>query len=121
MADKLQTCLAVPKGVPNSPFLYTNALVPQWSLDPPYSGSWTWWFELGCIVPSAGRLGLVAVLSDAASMGRYLSGVGLAAEPPAVAAARPPPQHESIGNSNTLFQVNLALKHRAWSTWGGNG
>ena len=29
-----------------------------------------------------GRLGLVAVLSDPASIGRYLSGVGLAAEPP---------------------------------------
>jgi hypothetical protein len=41
-----------------------------------------------------GRLGLVAVLSDAASIGRYLSGVGLAAAPPAVAAARPPPQRE---------------------------
>ena len=43
---------------------------------------------------SGGRLGLVAVLSDAASIGRYLSGVGLAAAPPAVAAARPPPQRE---------------------------
>ena len=39
-----------------------------------------------------GRLGLVAELSDPASIGRYLRGVGLAAEPPAVAAARPPPQ-----------------------------
>ena len=43
---------------------------------------------------SGGRLGLVAVLSDPASIGRYLSGVGLAAAPPAVAAARPPPQRE---------------------------
>jgi hypothetical protein len=42
----------------------------------------------------AGRLGLVAVLSDPASIRRYLSGVGLAAEPPAMAAARPPPQRE---------------------------
>ena len=41
-----------------------------------------------------GRLGLVAVLSDPASIGRYLIGVGLAAEPPAIAAARPPPQRE---------------------------
>ena len=41
-----------------------------------------------------GRLGLVAVLSDPASIGRYLSGVGLAAAPPAIAAARPPPQRE---------------------------
>ena len=35
-----------------------------------------------------GRLGLVAVLSDPASIGRYLSGVGLAADSPAVAATR---------------------------------
>ena len=41
-----------------------------------------------------GRLGLVAVLSDPASIGRYLCGVGLAAEPPAVAGARSPPQRE---------------------------
>ena len=41
-----------------------------------------------------GRLGLVAVLSDAASIGRYLSGVGLAATPPAIAVARPPPPRE---------------------------
>ena len=41
-----------------------------------------------------GRLGLVAVLSDPSLIGRYLSGVGLAAYPPAVAAARPPPQRE---------------------------
>ena len=41
-----------------------------------------------------GRLRLVAVLSDPASIGRYLSGVGLAADPPAVAAARSPPQRE---------------------------
>jgi hypothetical protein len=47
------------------------------------------------LCPSCGgRLGLVAVLSDAASIGRYLSGVGLAAAPPAVAAARPPLQRE---------------------------
>ena len=41
-----------------------------------------------------GPLGLVAVLSDAASIVRYLRGVGLAAEPPATAAASPPPQRE---------------------------
>ena len=41
-----------------------------------------------------GRLGLVAVLSGPASIGRYLSGVGLAAYAPAMAAARPPPQRE---------------------------
>jgi hypothetical protein len=46
-------------------------------------------------LPSCGgRLRLVAVLSDAASIVRYLSGVRLAADPPAVAAARPPPQRE---------------------------
>ena len=47
-----------------------------------------------CDMSCGGRLGLVAVLSDPASIGRYLSGVGLAAAPPAVAAARPPPQRE---------------------------
>ena len=41
-----------------------------------------------------GRLGLVAVLSDPASIGRYLSGVGLAADPAVIAAACPPPQRE---------------------------
>ena len=41
-----------------------------------------------------GRLGLVAVLSDPVSIGRYLSGVGLAAAPPAMSVARPPPQRE---------------------------
>ena len=47
------------------------------------------------LCPSCGgRLRLVAVLSDPASIRRYLSGVGLAAEPPAMAAARPPPQRE---------------------------
>ena len=48
------------------------------------------------LCPSCGgRLRLVVVLSDAVSIGRYLSGVGLAAEPPAIAATRPPPQRES--------------------------
>ena len=47
-------------------------------------------YDMSC----GGRLGLVAVLSDPASIGRYLSGVGLAADPPAMAAARPPPQRE---------------------------
>ena len=47
------------------------------------------------LCPSCGgRLGLVAVLSDPASIGRYLRGVGLAAYPPALAAARSPPQRE---------------------------
>ena len=38
-----------------------------------------------------GRLRLVAVLSDPGSIRSYLTGVGLAADPPAMAAARPPP------------------------------
>ena len=47
------------------------------------------------LCPSCGgRLRLVAVLSDPASIGRYLSGVGLAADPLAMAVARPPPQRE---------------------------
>ena len=41
-----------------------------------------------------GRLRLVEVLSDPASIYSYLSGVGLAADPPAMAAVRPPPQRE---------------------------
>ena len=40
-----------------------------------------------------GRLFLVGVLCAPASIRRYLSGVGLAAAPAAIAAARPPPQH----------------------------
>ena len=40
------------------------------------------------------RLSLVNVLSDPASIGRYLGGVVLAAAPPVVAAARPLPQRE---------------------------
>ena len=41
-----------------------------------------------------GRPRLLAVLHDLASRRSYLSGVGLEADPPARAAARPPPQHE---------------------------
>ena len=41
-----------------------------------------------------GRLLLVAVLRAPASICRYLSGVGLAAEPAAIAAVRLPPQRE---------------------------
>ena len=41
---------------------------------------------------SGGRLGLVAVLSDPASIGRNLRAVGLAAKPTAVAATRSPAQ-----------------------------
>ena len=50
--------------------------------------------DVMCCPSCGGRLGLVAVLSDPASIGRYLSGVGLAADPPAMAAARPPTQRE---------------------------
>ncbi len=47
------------------------------------------------LCPSCGgRLRLVVMLRDAASIVRYLSGVRLAADPPAVAAALPPPQRE---------------------------
>jgi hypothetical protein len=41
-----------------------------------------------------GRLRLVAALTDPGSIGTYLTGVGLAADPPAMAPARPPPQRE---------------------------
>jgi hypothetical protein len=37
---------------------------------------------------------LVAVLSDPPLIRSYSSGVGLAVDPPAIAAARPPPQRE---------------------------
>ena len=43
---------------------------------------------------SGGRLRLVTVQNGTGSIDRYLSRVGLAAAPPAVAAARPPPQRE---------------------------
>ena len=47
------------------------------------------------LCPSCGgRLRRGVMLRDAASIVRYLSGVRLAADPPAVAAARPPPQRE---------------------------
>ena len=47
------------------------------------------------LCPACGRrLRLVAVLTNPASIRAYLTGVGLAAEPPAIAAARPPPQRE---------------------------
>ena len=41
-----------------------------------------------------GRLLLVAVLRAPSSIRHYLSGVGLAAEPAAIAAVRPPPQRD---------------------------
>ena len=45
------------------------------------------------LCPSCGgRLGLVAVLSDPASIGRNLRAVGLAAKPTAIAATRSPAQ-----------------------------
>jgi hypothetical protein len=50
--------------------------------------------EVALCPSCGGRLGLMAVLSGVASIARYLSGVGLAAEPPVIAAARPPPQRE---------------------------
>ena len=43
---------------------------------------------------SVGRLRRVTVQNGTGSIGHYLSGVGLAAAPQAVAAARPPPQRE---------------------------
>ena len=53
-------------------------------------------FALGVTVCPAcgGRLRLVAALTDPDSIHTYLTGVGLAAEPPAMAGARPPPQRE---------------------------
>ncbi|MBC8254802.1 MAG: transposase [Ardenticatenia bacterium] len=41
-----------------------------------------------------GRLRLIAALTDPDSINTYLTGVGSAAEPPAIAPARPPPQRE---------------------------
>ena len=37
---------------------------------------------------------LIAALTDSDSIRTYLTGVGLAAEPPVIAPARPPPQRE---------------------------
>jgi len=41
-----------------------------------------------------GRLQWVAALTDPDSIRTYLTGIGLSAEPPAIAPARPPPQRE---------------------------
>jgi hypothetical protein len=40
------------------------------------------------------RMQWVAVLTDPDSIRTYLTGVGLSAEPPAIAPPRPPPQQE---------------------------
>ena len=47
---------------------------------------------------------IIASLTDSASIRRYLEGVGLPADPPRIAPARPPPQHEldfAAGGFNT--------------------
>jgi len=54
------------------------------------------------------RLLLVAVLCAPASIRRYLSGVGLAADPPAMAAARPLPIVAGT-NSAAFYCVNNAI------------
>jgi len=41
-----------------------------------------------------GRMRFVAALTDADSIRDYLTGVGLPADPPTIAPARPPPQQE---------------------------
>ena len=51
-------------------------------------------FDLdGTLSPACGgRMRIIATLTEAASIRRYLEGVGLPAEPPLIAPARPPPQ-----------------------------
>ena len=41
-----------------------------------------------------GRMQIIAALTEPASIRRYLEGMDLPAQPPAIAAARPPPQPE---------------------------
>jgi len=49
-------------------------------------------FDVTVCPACGGRLRLVAALTDPDSMNTYLTGVGIATQPPAVAPARPPPQ-----------------------------
>ncbi len=53
-------------------------------------------FQLDVTVCPAcgGRLKIIAALAELASIRHYLEGVGLAARPPPIAAARPHPQIE---------------------------
>ncbi len=49
----------------------------------------------GTLCPACGgRMRLIAALTDEVSIRHYLKGVGLPAEPPPIAPARPPPQRE---------------------------
>jgi hypothetical protein len=46
------------------------------------------WYVFG------GRMRIIATLTEAASIRRYLEGVGLPPDPPTIAPPRPPPQRE---------------------------
>ena len=49
----------------------------------------------GTLCPACGgRMRIIAALTDEVSTRHYLKGVGLPAEPPPIAPARPPPQRE---------------------------
>ena len=43
-----------------------------------------------------GHMRIIATLTDTTSIRRYLEGVGLPADPPLIAPARPPPQQELV-------------------------
>ena len=53
-----------------------------------------WQIDADLCPRCGGRMKPVAALTEPASIRHYLAGVGLPTEPPAIAAARPPPQQE---------------------------
>ena len=48
--------------------------------------------DISVCTACGGRMRIIATLTETASIRRYLEGVGLPAEPPLIAPARPPPQ-----------------------------
>ena len=53
-----------------------------------------WGCDVTCCPSCGGRMQWIAALTDPDSIRTYLTGVGLPADPPAIAPARPPPQPE---------------------------
>ncbi len=48
--------------------------------------------DISVCTACGGRMHIIATLTDATSIRRYLEGVGLPADPPLIAPTRPPPQ-----------------------------
>ena len=61
-----------------------------------------------------GRMQIVAAVTDARSIGRYLEGVGLPSRAPPIAPARPPPQQEfDLELPSTEFRVPVNVGRRS--------